>query len=190
MSEPNDSGNVPRDVIARIAVGFAEAEASAGAREVDGNNSGPWVEKYLNANHPGRISHRGEPWCVAFFLWCWQQALTMSRRELPFPFTRSCGQLWEHLQTHGSVYRFTVGEGKPPFELAPGDAVFWDFNQSGSPDHVNMVHRIEPDGVLYTIGGNEGSVDTGAPVKSKRRGSLAELRGVFGFGRLLCEGSP
>ncbi len=180
---------IPSDILGQIAVGFADSEAAAGAAEIGGNNAGPWVEKYLNANHPTEITHRGEPWCVAFALWCWMQALRTQGDELPFAFTRSAGQLWERLPARGELLR-TKGGKLPPCELPllharPGDFAFWDFNGNDSPDHVNLVHHVEDD-VLFTIGGNEGKEDSGAPVRVKRRGRLGTLPHLFGLGRMFA----
>lgn len=181
---------VPFRLVADLAVAFAEAEASAGAREIGGNNAGPFVEKYLNANHPESITHRGEPWCVAFFCWCWLQAERCTGRDLPVSFTRGAHELWARMDAHGQLAtRSSVlaqrEPGGPPasFVPAPGDAAFWDFSGNNEPDHVNMVHHIEG-GALYTIGGNEGGEASGAPVRVKRRGLVEELPRMLGFGRM------
>jgi hypothetical protein len=187
------SSSNPSLRIADLAVGFAEAEAGAGAREIEGNNGGPFVEKYLNANHPENVTHRGEPWCAAFFLWCWLQAVRVTHRELPFRFTRGVDELWARLVEHGQVQKLVGGRLSPDpeqslapslFLAQPGDACFWDWNRNDNPDHVNMVHHVDEDGVLYTIGGNEGTEESGAPVRVKRRGRLGELPQIYGFGRI------
>jgi len=182
---------VPFRLVADLAVAFAEAEARAGAQEIGGNNAGPFVEKYLNANHPGTLTHRGEPWCVAFFCWCWLQAERCTGQALAVEFTRGARELWARMEKHGLVLtraealESAQADLKPaPFTPAPGDAVFWDHNGNGDPDHVNMLHRIDDAGVLYTIGGNEGNEDSGAPVRIKKRGRLAELGALHGFGRM------
>jgi hypothetical protein len=177
-------------VLGHIACGYADAEAQAGAREIGGDNCGPFVEKYLNANHPQQITHQGEAWCVAFFLWCWLQALRPLGRELPFKFTRGSIELWARLQEGGGQVWRIVGSGDQAlqdpvaFQLRPGDACFRDFNGNGEPDHVTMVHHVDSEGTLYTIGGNEGKPDTGAPVQVQRRGRLGEIHHLFGFGRI------
>jgi hypothetical protein len=151
------------------AVEAAEAEAAAGAREVGGNNAGPWCEKYLNADHPERITRRGLPWCVGFVLWCWMQA-----GPLPFAWTLSAGALWEHLPRKDRVSL----PGTLP-QMEPGYVLFWNYHADGTdaPSHVNMVHHVG-DGTIYTIGGNEGDEASGAPVKVKPRHDLSKLWGV------------
>jgi hypothetical protein len=186
---------VPAYILGQIAIGFAESEAEAGAREIGGNNAGPFCDKYLNANHPERISHQGEPWCVAFALWCWLQALRAQTIELPFAFTRSAGQLWERLPTRGFVLRTPRGKWSPDLQpgqllqspsIGAGDFAFWDWTGDGHPQHVNLVHHLDGD-VLYTVGGNEGDEASGAPVRVKRRGALGTLPHLFGLGRMFAD---
>lgn len=148
----------------------ALAEVAAGAREVGGNNEGPWVEKYLNADHEGRVDRRDLPWCVGFYLWCWRQA-----GPLPVRFTLSSGTLWERMP------RKERYEGIWPAWARPGDALFWNFGKDDKPTHVNMLHNVGQDGVVWTIGGNEGDEASGAPVKLKKRGDLRKLWGVGSF---------
>lgn len=163
--------------LGQIALRYALEEMQAGASEVGGNNRGPWVEKYLNANHPGRITHREQPWCAAFWSWCWKMAAEETGLRLVVPFSRSCGHLLARFQELGQV-KTTPADPRP---VLAGDAVFWDFQCRGTPQHVNMVCEVR-DGVLFTIGGNEGPEDSGAPVQIKHRGSLALLKQVHGIG--------
>jgi hypothetical protein len=66
----------------------------------------------------------------------------------------------------------------------PGDALFWNYHSDGTdgPSHVNMLHHVDADGTVYTIGGNEGDESTHAPVRVKPRRDLARLWGVGSFG--------
>jgi len=146
-------------------VDIADSEIKAGAREIGGNNQGPFVEKYLNANHPERITHQGEPWCAAFYLWCWLQI-----GPIPFPFTRSSHILYERMPWSSRVLT----------NPQPGDALFWNYHKDGndSPSHVNMVHHVDSAGVIYTVGGNEGDESSGAPVKIKPRHDLSKFWGM------------
>lgn len=177
--------------LGQLAVAFAEGEANAGAREVDGNNAGPFVEKYLNADRPdGSVRYRGLSWCVGFFLWCWIQACRLSERPMPFRFTLSSGTLLDLFRSRGWYAPLRQEDAAPLPTPRPGDAVFWDFSGNGEPDHVNMVHHLNSDRVLYTIGGNEGTEASGAPVQVKRRGRLDELAPrLIGFG-LMFRASP
>jgi len=51
--------------LGRAALATAIGELKAGAGEVGGNNSGPWVKKYLA---PAGLEE-GEPWCASFVSW-------------------------------------------------------------------------------------------------------------------------
>lgn len=167
-----------------IALRYALQEMAAGAAEIGGNNRGPFVEKYLNARHPDRIEHREQPWCAAFWCWCWLEAQRETRRPVAISFSRSCAHLLAQFEERGQV-RQPSHDSRP---ILPGDAVFWDFAGGGTVHHVNMVYEVR-DGVLYTIGGNEGSEDSGAPVSVKRRGAVASLKQVYAFG-LMSAGEP
>lgn len=147
----------------------ALAEVAAGAREVGGNNRGPWVEKYLGV--AGEEDH-ALPWCVGFFLWCWAQA-----GPLPIRATLSSGRLWQRMPRRERY------EGRLPEWALPGDALFWNYHHDGTdtPSHVNMLHSVEADGTVWTVGGNEGDEASHAPVKLKKRTDLTKLWGVGSF---------
>lgn len=160
------------------AVDYANAEVRAGAREIGGNNQGPFVEKYLNVNHPGRITHTGEPWCVAFYLWCHVQA-----GPLLVEFTRSAHVLFERMAWTARCGAKVGADTCVLSTLRPGDALFWNFHvdSTDSPSHVNMLHHVGDDGTVWTIGGNEGDEESGAPVRVKARRDLGKLWGVGKF---------
>lgn len=168
--------------LGEIALRYALEEVRAGAREVGGNNAGPWVEKYLNAAHPGRISHTGQPWCAAFWGWCWLQAAKETGIKLPVSYTASCTTLHIQFAALGHLLR-------PGGVVRPGDAVFWDHAGDGTPDHVNMVYEVRG-GVLWTVGGNEGSEESGAPVQLKNRGRMSEAAHLHGVGLMFPEMMP
>ena len=161
----------------QIALRYALEEVRAGACEIGGNNQGPFVEKYLNAEHPDRTTHRGEPWCAAFWSWCWLQAAKELGVVPTVPYSRSCGVLRDHFCELGQL-RWLSGDER---QIFPGDAVFWDFTGDLKPDHVSMVIEVR-DGVLYSVGGNEGTEESGAPVSMKRKGHLSELKHLHGIG--------
>lgn len=164
------------------ALRYALEELRAGASEQGGNNQGPFVEKYLNAQHPERITHRGQPWCAAFWSWCWLQAAHELGEQLPVPYSRSCSVLRVHFQALG-LLRPPQGDDRP---VQAGDAAFWDRDGDGNPDHVNMVYELRS-GELVTIGGNEGSEASGAPVHIRSRGRLSSLSTLLGFGLMYPE---
>ena len=83
-------------------------------------------------------------WCACFVSWCYGQ---MGLSEPRFAGCQSQGVPW--FQSHGQW-------GARGYDnLAPGDAIFFDWDMDGSADHVGIV--IGTDGSrVYTIEGNSG----------------------------------
>ena len=83
-------------------------------------------------------------WCVCFVSWCYGQ---MGLSEPRFAACQSQGIPW--FQSHGQW-------GARGYDnLAPGDAIFFDWDLDGSADHVGIV--IGTDGSrVYTVEGNSG----------------------------------
>ena len=83
-------------------------------------------------------------WCACFVSWCYGQ---MGLSEPRFAACQSQGIPW--FQSHGQW-------GARGYDnLAPGDAIFFDWDLDGSADHVGIV--IGTDGSLvYTVEGNSG----------------------------------
>ena len=83
-------------------------------------------------------------WCACFVSWCYGQA---GLSEPRFAGCQSQGVPW--FQSHGQW-------GARGYEnLAPGDAIFFDWDLDGSADHVGLV--IGTDGSrVYAVEGNSG----------------------------------
>ena len=83
-------------------------------------------------------------WCACFVSWCYGQA---GLSEPRFAACQSQGVPW--FTSHGQW-------GARGYEnIAPGDAIFFDWDSDGSADHVGLV--IGTDGNrVYTIEGNSG----------------------------------
>ena len=83
-------------------------------------------------------------WCACFVSWCYEQ---MGLSEPRFAACQSQGIPW--FQSHGQW-------GARGYDnLAPGDAIFFDWDLDGSADHVGIV--IGTDGSrVYTVEGNSG----------------------------------
>ena len=83
-------------------------------------------------------------WCACFVSWCYGQA---GLSEPPFAACQSQGVPW--FTSHGQW-------GARGYEnIAPGDAIFFDWDLDGSADHVGLV--IGTDGNrVYTVEGNSG----------------------------------
>ncbi len=83
-------------------------------------------------------------WCACFVSWCYNQ---MGKSEPRFAACQSQGIPW--FQSHGQW-----GDRSYP-NIAPGDAIFFDWDLDGSADHVGIV--IGTDGSrVYTVEGNSG----------------------------------
>ena len=83
-------------------------------------------------------------WCACFVSWCYNQA---GKSEPRFAGCQSQGVPW--FQSRGQW-------GARGYEnIAPGDAIFFDWDLDGSADHVGLV--IGTDGSrVYTVEGNSG----------------------------------
>ena len=83
-------------------------------------------------------------WCACFVSWCYGQA---GLSEPRFAACQSQGVPW--FTSHGQW-------GARGYEnIAPGDAIFFDWDLDGSADHVGLV--IGTDGNrVYTVEGNSG----------------------------------
>ena len=83
-------------------------------------------------------------WCACFVSWCYGQ---MGLSEPRFAGCQSQGVPW--FQSHGQW-------GARGYEnIAPGDAIFCDWDLDGSADHVGIVVRTDGNRV-YTVEGNSG----------------------------------
>lgn len=83
-------------------------------------------------------------WCACFVSWCYNQA---GKSEPRFAGCQSQGVPW--FQSHGQW------GGRGYANIAPGDAIFFDWDLDGSADHVGIV--IGTDGSrVYTVEGNSG----------------------------------
>ena len=83
-------------------------------------------------------------WCACFVSWCYGQ---MGLSEPRFAACQSQGIPW--FQSHGQW------GGHDYANIAPGDAIFFDWDLDGSADHVGLV--VGTDGSrVYTVEGNSG----------------------------------
>ncbi|GAB5081284.1 CHAP domain-containing protein [Hominimerdicola sp. 21CYCFAH17_S] len=83
-------------------------------------------------------------WCACFVSWCYGQA---GKSEPRFAACQSQGIAW--FTSHGQW------SDRNYANIAPGDAIFFDWDLDGSADHVGLV--IGTDGNrVYTVEGNSG----------------------------------
>lgn len=100
-----------------------------------GSNTGPRVREYQSASWLGGT---GWPWCVAFWLWCTQQA------GLHYPY-RGAGA-YDQLD-----WARTHGHAVPLSGAVPGDAVVWNLGSG----HLSMLEKKYAGfGAVHTIDGN------------------------------------
>lgn len=99
-------------------------------------------QSYTNDNHG-----IGPAWCAAFASFCWHGAHRALGVVLPVKLSAQCSVLCEQAK---KVNRFIPPTEKP----APGDMVL--LGSDGSPHHVGLVEKVDPDGIIHIIEGNAG----------------------------------
>jgi len=149
----------------RAALQAAIEEMRAGACESGANNSGPWVEKYLNGLAPTPAN-----WCAGFVSWCYSHA----PGGCPFRYSLGARDVREQFRRRGWTYDV---EHRTP---QPGDIVVWWRGQpEGWQGHIGLVHHAA-DGILYTIEGNKGGFPAPVATFDYVIGRIDKLLG-FGF---------
>ena len=150
----------------RTALEVAIQEMSYEAREIGANNSGPWVEKYLNGITPTPAN-----WCAGFVSWCFSQV----PGGIPFNYHLGARNIRNQFQRKGWTY---APQTQSP---EPGDIIVW---WRGQPDswkgHIGIVHH-HSNGILYSIEGNKGGFP--APVRVFDY-VLGRIDRLLGFGRV------
>ena len=132
----------------------SDSESLAGVEFVNGTRPGNQAVVDIAKSQVGNVG--GQPywswygfnsrveWCACFVSWCYGQA---GLSEPRFAGCQSQGVPW--FQSHGQW------GGRGYENIAPGDAIFFDWDLDGSADHVGIV--IGTDGSrVYTVEGNSG----------------------------------
>ena len=132
----------------------SDSESLAGVEFVNGTRPGNQAVVDIAKSQVGNVG--GQPywswygfnsrveWCACFVSWCYGQ---MGLSEPCFAACQSQGIPW--FQSHGQW-----GE-RDYANIAPGDAIFFDWDLDGSADHVGIV--VGTDGSrVYTVEGNSG----------------------------------
>lgn len=122
------------------ALEIARTQMRAGAREVGGNNKGPFVRKYLAPTGLGE----GHAWCASFVSWCYKQASHDLGVPMPFPYSPGVRRLWNVLKAKG----WDVDEP------LPGDLMFWTRGGRNSGLGHMGFSEYAHDGLIQTIEGN------------------------------------
>ena len=132
----------------------SDSESLAGVEFVNGTRPGNQAVVDIAKSQVGNVG--GQPywswygftsrveWCACFVSWCYGQ---MGLTEPRFSACQSQGIPW--FQSHGQW------GGRDYANIAPGDAIFFDWDLDGSADHVGIV--VGTDGSrVYTVEGNSG----------------------------------
>ena len=132
----------------------SDSESLAGVEFVNGTRPGNQAVVDIAKSQVGNVG--GQPywswygfnsrveWCACFVSWCYGQ---MGLFEPRFAACQSQGIPW--FQSHGQW------GGRDYANIAPGDAIFFDWDLDGSADHVGIV--VGTDGSrVYTVEGNSG----------------------------------
>ena len=132
----------------------SDSESLAGVEFVNGTRPGNQAVVDIAKSQVGNVG--GQPywswygfnsrveWCACFVSWCYVQ---MGLSEPRFAACQSQGIPW--FQSHGQW------GGRDYANIAPGDAIFFDWDLDGSADHVGIV--VGTDGSrVYTVEGNSG----------------------------------
>ena len=132
----------------------SDSESLAGVEFVNGTRPGNQAVVDIAKSQVGNVG--GQPywswygfnsrveWCACFVSWCYGQ---MGLSEPRFAACQSQGIPW--FQSHGQW------GGRDYANIAPGDAIFFDWDLDGSADHVGIV--VGTDGSrVYTVEGNSG----------------------------------
>ena len=132
----------------------SDSESLAGVEFVNGTRTGNQAVVDIAKSQVGNVG--GQPywswygfnsrveWCACFVSWCYGQ---MGLSEPRFAACQSQGIPW--FQSHGQW------GGRDYANIAPGDAIFFDWDLDGSADHVGIV--VGTDGSrVYTVEGNSG----------------------------------
>lgn len=159
------AGGTPRG---RAALATALAEMQAGAREVDANNSGPWVKKYLN----GLIATPAN-WCAGFVSWCFAQ----HPNGIPFKYSLGARDIRNQFRAKGWLYEVDANNSPEPGDII----VWWRGHPQGWMGHIGLVHHFSEGGILYTIEGNKGGFP--APVRPFDY-VMGRIETLLGFGRV------
>jgi hypothetical protein len=142
-----------------------------GVRENGSSNSGKEVNQYLKSVG----LNPGNPWCMAFVCWCYNQASTI--QSVPNFLIRTGGVLhqWNEQQPNRKIVLDKVL--KNPAIIKPGAVFIMDYGKGTG--HTGLVERIYS-GLVETIEGNtndEGSREGYEVCRRTRK--LASIKGFI-----------
>lgn len=77
----------------------------------------------------------------------------------------------EDYTANGLAYKFEDTD-----VLEPGNLVFWDWNNDGKIDHVEMIALVDDSGEIFTLGASGGSSATTTPQDSSNQNAYVKIR--------------
>lgn len=174
MPRPQDLSSFTRtNHVADMVVRVALEELEAGAREVGGNNQGPWVEKY---HRNDKASQYEWAWCAAFTSWCVSEACKRLQYPMPFKYTGGAQNIYKQFDARNWTY--AASDDNPP---QPGDIVVWWRGTTKTwKGHVGIVWDYR-DGVVFVIEGNVGKYPAKVAIFSY---NLQDMEKLLGFCRI------
>ena len=107
-------------------------------------------------------------WCACFVSWCGNECGYIESGVMPNFSWCETGVNWFKDRNQW------LDPGATP---APGDIIFFDWDNNGDPDHVGIVEKVE-DGYVYTIEGNSGNA-------VRENNYLFDSESIYGYGTLL-----
>lgn len=147
---------VPPSPAARPAAGslldevLQVAAGEVGVREVPlGSNRGPRVDQYLNAVGPGLL---GQPWCMAFVYFCFEEAAAARGVANPAPRTAGVKRSWQLApEVPGARIVSADDAADDPSLVVPGMVFYID--TGGATGHAGFVADVVG-ATLVTVEGN------------------------------------
>jgi peptidoglycan hydrolase-like protein with peptidoglycan-binding domain len=152
--------------VAALTLAYARQHLAAKAREVGGQNRGPWARLYMQGRQGAQW-----PWCAGFACFCLQQACETLEEALPLEPSFSCDSLAASARERGLF----LAEPAPPerARVRPG-SLFLSRRSPGDWAHVGIVEEVAAEH-FRTVEGNtndEGSRE-GYEVAARFRGYAA-----------------
>jgi hypothetical protein len=150
---------------------FEIATTQLGVRETGNSNSGPEVNQYLKSVDLSP----GNPWCMGFVYWCYNQAAAQLGVTNFLIRTGSVLHQWNEQQAPRKIVLDKVL--KNPAIIQTGAVFIMDFGKGMG--HTGLVERIH-NGVVETIEGNtndDGSREGYEVCRRSRK--LASIKGFI-----------
>jgi len=155
--------------LAELALAVAIEEMDKEAGETGANNSGPFIEKYLNG-----LGEAPSNWCAALVCWCYKEAAKRLNVEMPFVYNLSARNLFNQFKNKN----WLVDE---PDE---SDIVFfWRDNPNSWMGHIGFVRCVKcmKNKRLITVEGNRGNF----PAKVRCWDYSMPPPQLLGYGRII-----